>query len=98
MSLRHVPRARNKRADELCNEALDGRGKTTTSRRPPAPKPARAKATVRADQVREEAVNCLRAVAAEWARGNPNQPPPEAVWEQLWSILEENGVVLSPTR
>ena len=48
--------------------------------------------------VREEALDCLRSVAVAWAYGNPNQPRPEEVWEQLWSILEEGGVLKTVRR
>jgi hypothetical protein len=96
VTFRHVRRELNSRADRLCNEALDG------EKGPAAPaargKPAAAKAAAdRADTVREEAVNCLRAVASAWARGNPEEPRPEDVWEQLWTILEDGGV-LRPAR
>jgi len=37
-----------------------------------------------------DALECLRAAANAWARGNANDPPPEAVWEQLLSILHED--------
>jgi ribonuclease HI len=96
VTFRHVRREQNGRADRLCNEALDGvKGGTTAL---PRAKSAAAKlAPARAEPVREEAVQCLRAVAAAWARGNPQDPRPEDVWEQLWTILEEGGV-LRPTR
>lgn len=88
-SLRHVPRAQNARADRLCNEALDGDRKKSLpvksagSQRPKAPR----------QDVRESAIACLRGVASAWARGNPNDPKPEDVWDQLWSILEEASVL-----
>jgi ribonuclease HI len=93
VNLRHVPRAENSRADRLCNEALDGAQGKPASRgtRPSAPK--RPPDPRRADAVRAEALDCLRAVAAAWARGNPEDPKPEDVWEQLWTILEEAGVL-----
>jgi ribonuclease HI len=92
VQLRHVRREENSRADRLCNEALDGG-------RAAGPKPAKAKAPPtaagksRQEAVREEAVQCLRAVAAQWSRGDPNNPRPEQVWEQLWTILEDGGVL-----
>jgi ribonuclease HI len=93
VTIRHVRRAVNSRADRLCNEALDGL--TTPGPCHPAPPKPRATAVVRERQhaVHEEAVLCLRAAAGAWARGNPNMPSPEEVWDQLWSILEENGVL-----
>jgi ribonuclease HI len=97
VTFRHVRREENSRADRLCNEALDGAGGK------PAPAAGRGKAAAaklapdRADAVREEALRCLRAVASAWARGNPEDPRPEQVWEQLWTILEDGGV-LRPAR
>jgi ribonuclease HI len=96
VTFRHVRREQNGRADRLCNEALDGE----VSRAPAARARARAPAAQDASRttaVREEAVACLRAVAAAWARGTPEDPRPEQVWEQLWTILEEGGV-LRPAR
>jgi ribonuclease HI len=92
----HVRRALNARADELCNEALDGqrgakRGPAAPTHHSPltthhSPSPTR-------DRWHDEAIACLRAAAAAWARGNAADPPPEAVWEQLLSILEEDGAL-----
>jgi ribonuclease HI len=75
VTIRHVPRAANKRADELCNEALDGRRKPAARGEGPGG--------------REQALICLREAAAAWARGNPNDPPPEVVLEQICTVLEE---------
>jgi ribonuclease HI len=96
VTFRHVPRSANSRADGLCNEALDGQASSAPR---PGPKPSRGKAgpSPRAEAARAEAVSCLRAAAAAWARGDAANPIPEAVWEQLWSVLEEHGV-LRPTR
>jgi ribonuclease HI len=55
----HVRREQNKRADALCNEALD----------------------------------VLRSAARAWAEKGLAAVPPEAVWEQLWSVLEDGGVL-----
>jgi ribonuclease HI len=91
VQLRHVRREENKEADRLCNEELDGRrgGAAPARRKPHAPSGN----PDRTDAVREEALDCLRAFAAAWAHGNANDPNPEAAWEQLWSILEEGGVL-----
>jgi ribonuclease HI len=89
-TFRHVPRAQNKRADELCNEALDGK----PSGGPPAakPKPAK-KGTANPAAVRDDAVTCLRAALESWGRGDASRPSAEAVFEQLWSVLDEGGVL-----
>jgi ribonuclease HI len=90
VDFQHVRREQNKRADALCNEALDGeRGPGTKTT---APKPKKAAPMVSA-AVRDEAVACLRAAAETWAQGGAAAVAPEMVWEQLWSILEEHGTV-----
>jgi ribonuclease HI len=90
VTFRHIPRSQNSRADQLCNEALDGlRGSSPTIEEPrfaPAASPARP------DTLRQQALSCLRAAAAAWARGNPDDPAPEAVWDQLCQLLEDQGV------
>ncbi len=80
----HVRRALNARADALCNQALDGKKKSAARAAPVA---------AAKTGVDEQAVACLAAAAAAWARGNPADPPPKMVWEQLWSILDEEGVL-----
>jgi ribonuclease HI len=85
----HVPRARNKRADQLCNDVLDGRPAGT----PRSPKAPSAAPPANLDGLHEDALLCLRAAAAEWARGDATRPDPELVWDQLWSILVENGAL-----
>jgi len=91
VSFRHVGRGENARADRLCNEVLDSeRGPQSFSGAPPGkqgPGPSRESA------LREEAVTCLRAAAGVWARGDAHDPPPEDVWDQLWSIIEDHGVL-----
>jgi ribonuclease HI len=93
VTIRHVRREQNRRADRLCNEALDGAGS-----RPAAVSPTKKSTSPKVSQerhqaVREEAVQCLRAAAAAWARGNASSPSPDQVWDQLWSILEEGGIL-----
>jgi ribonuclease HI len=92
VSIQHVARAQNAHADRLCNEALDGerRGESGGAL---DPRRSGSLAGPREEAVREEAVRCLQAAAASWARGNPADPPPEAVWDQLWTVLEDHGVL-----
>ena len=98
VTLAHVRREQNKRADFLCNEALDGRPRRRgevyhekpTTPRASAVKPA---AVVGDERVRDDAIECLKAAAEAWADNGAKNPPPAMVWEQLWSILEEGGVL-----
>jgi ribonuclease HI len=96
VKLTHVRREQNKRADELCNIALDAQKKsaptpTAAARGPTLPKPP---AAVVSDQaVREEVLACLAAAARSWADRGPSHPPAAQVWDQIWSILEEGGVL-----
>ncbi|HMF12576.1 MAG TPA: ribonuclease HI family protein [Gemmataceae bacterium] len=89
VTIRHVPRLQNAWADRLYNAALDQETKPKSNRSQPRP----AKSAEREAVVRDEAVECLRAAAQAWARGNADDPKPELVWEQLWSVLEEQGLV-----
>jgi ribonuclease HI len=83
VTIKHVVRENNSDADRLCNEALDGRRSGAT---PVAPAAGAANA-------RQDVLDCLRTAAAAWAKGRPDEPPVEAVWDQLWSILQEHGLV-----
>lgn len=98
VTFQHVRRADNSHADRLCNEALDGGPK----------KPGAAKGGKSAggagnsaggaggleQRVRADILDCLGEAATAWAEsGDARLPPVDLVWEQLWSILEENGVL-----
>ena len=93
VSLTHVRREQNKRADELCNIALDAARPRKPAQPAAGPKAAKKPAaTVTDGRVREDALECLRSARAVWSRGE-SVPSPELVWDQLWSILEEGGVL-----
>jgi ribonuclease HI len=95
VTIRHVRREENSHADRLCNEAMDEHlgvapAKPAGGKKAPK-KPAVPSARVEA--AREEAILCLQSAAACWSGGNPNDPRVELVWDQVWSILVEHGLV-----
>ena len=90
VTIRHVRRSQNGRADELCNEALDGKRGPTAA---PPEGERRDAPSGRRESFRDEAVACLREAAQAWARGNPDEPSPEAVFDRLWDILEKAHAV-----
>jgi ribonuclease HI len=89
VTIRHIRREQNRRADELCNQVLDKVAGTDpdhgSSPRPPGPK------TVQNDRAHDEAVTCLEDAAESWARGDPGKPSPEDIWLRLLGILERRG-------
>ncbi len=93
--LTHVRRAGNRRADQLCNAALDGRPAAPAGavRPVPAARPKPKARPARNAGVDEQAVACLRAAMAAWGHAPPGAPTPEQVWDQLWSVLEDGGVL-----
>lgn len=94
----HVPREQNRRADDLCNQALDGTGDSGERRSGSAVTPRR-KVAVSPPQrasLQAEAAACLRVALEAWGRHDPHKPRAEDVWEQLWSVLEEHGIVAVP--
>ena len=107
ITIAHVRREQNKRADAIGNDALDGKPRKRGSAVLPSPaqpaepggrdeprgeckKPA---AFVGDGDVRDDATRCLTDAAHHWAANGLKGLPPEAVWEQLWSLLEEAGVL-----
>src|SRR6266487_3010517 len=90
--IRHVRREQNSRADELCNQALDeGSPKRKNEHRGNSASAARNYAS---DNIREKAIHHLRIAAQRWSAGDIESHPPEAVWDELWRLLEQNGIVL----
>jgi ribonuclease HI len=89
VSFEHVRREQNKRADELCNLVLDAGKKSQpkAAAKPAGPKKSVTDATVRAD-----AITCLEAAAAAWRTGDTRLGAAQ-VWDQLWSVLEDGGVL-----
>jgi ribonuclease HI len=88
VTLVHVRREKNKRADELCNIALDA--EKPKSEKTKEKEPA---AIIGGSQAHRDAIECLTEAAKAWAANGPLKPPPAMVWEQLCSILEESGLM-----
>jgi ribonuclease HI len=82
VTIRHVRREQNKRADQLCNEALDGKRCAT----PRAVQALGAANSRPGPRLREEALTYLRQAGAG--------PSPEQVWKRLAEILERHGITL----
>lgn len=89
VTLSHVRRELNKRADQLCNICLDG------DKPKNAPKQKKESSNAKADSaaVRDDCVACLQAARSAWIANDPRSPSAEQVWDQLWSVLEEGGVL-----
>jgi ribonuclease HI len=101
----HVRREENRRADLLCNAVLNGKLDSETlepaknpSAAAPSPggpssgRPTRQKTkSVQKADVRDQAIACIRAALA--AAPGPSAPTAEQVWEQVWSVLDEAGVL-----
>ncbi len=93
VEITHIPRAQNAEADRLCNEALDGESPPKAKAPKKTASSSRGPGEARLQSVHEEAITCLRAAADAWARNERGAPRVEDVWDQLWSILEEQGIV-----
>jgi len=100
VTFRHVRREHNKRADELYNQALDGALRRQRKPAEPAGNHVQGSPKTKAlpATVQDDLLDCLRSAACAWAAGDPNHPRAEEVWEQLWSILEEAGVLKTVRR
>lgn len=84
----HVRRTENSRADKLCNRVLD--------EKPPVDSPQKGKSgkpkSARKPDVDENAIACIRAALIAWSH-KATVPTAEQLWDQLWSVLEEGGVI-----
>jgi len=91
----HVRRAGNARADALCNEALDGRphprGVAFLTSAPP---PERTHSTHESlATVTDDAIACLSSAAQHWDSHGLHDLPVKAVWDELWSLIEDAGLL-----
>jgi ribonuclease HI len=80
VTFKHVRREHNKRADELCNLALDGQPLTSRA----APAGPKAHAAPVESTLRDDVLACLREAGA--------LPDAETVWKELRAILLKHGV------
>jgi ribonuclease HI len=97
VTIAHVRREQNKRADAIGNDALDGKPRKRGGAEPLAASPAapaKPQATSVSDAaVRADAIQCLEDAARHWAASGVVGLPPAAVWEQLWSLMDEAGLL-----
>ncbi|MCZ2342831.1 MAG: ribonuclease HI family protein [Bacteroidales bacterium] len=100
VTLTHVRRSENSRADFLCNEALDGRPRqagAAVASVPVAPRPLgtppREKRAAPTPDLQSEAVAFLTAVAQAWTEQGVSSMPVPVVWERLWELLDEHGAL-----
>jgi ribonuclease HI len=91
VTLRHVYREQNTRADALCNEALDNPRSST----PPLSSPTQPRAPVSdpSAEVRRKAIALLEDSASRWADADPDSPQVADVWDRLWQMLREAGLL-----
>lgn len=96
VTLTHVRRAQNADADRLCNEALDGKRTAVEPTPALAPEPVRRTRAGVPERLEEEAVALLNAVARAWGTSGGTHPPAVEVWDKLWALLGEHGVLKKP--
>ena len=94
VTIRHVRREQNKRADMLCNEALDGKRLSMPRAVPKIAEPVKPSTK---PHLREEALACLRQAAKAWA-GGATEPSAEHVWSRLVDLLQRHGLKLPPSK
>ncbi len=82
VTFKHVRREKNRRADQLCNEVLDGKRELTTEQLL-AEYQAKQQPSKTLD---DEVLACLKKAGAK--------PSAEAVWRQLADLLRTHGVQL----
>jgi ribonuclease HI len=86
VTIRHVRREQNKRADALCNEAMDNPGDIS----PPLPvQPARKAALP--ENGSAAGLAFLADCARLWARGNPQDPEPAEVFKKILKMVEKDS-------
>jgi ribonuclease HI len=108
ITITHVRREQNARADAIGNQALDGKPRKRGSppqefEDPPAKSPQKHSPSHSTQppsdvRVRDDALVVLKSAAEAWAGRGLAAVSVEAVWEQLWSVLEDGGVLKKPKK
>jgi ribonuclease HI len=94
VTIRHVRREQNRRADALCNEALDGK-RLGSVRDLMKPKPATQPTHTAKPNLEEQALRVLETAAKAWQQGRA-EPEVADVWRDLVHVLERHHVRLTP--
>lgn len=99
LRITHVRREQNSDADRLCNEVLDGerggmeiRKLSFTSRVSPTEDPK----TNPSVSVRVEGIQLLSQIEKAWSRNDGTAPSPVEVWDRIWGMLEDRGLLKPP--
>lgn len=91
----HVRREQNSDADRLCNEALDGHRGGMEVRTLPF-KPAEKTGASPTISVRVEGIQLLSQIEKAWARKDESAPSPVEVWDRIWGLLADRGLLKTP--
>jgi ribonuclease HI len=94
VTIRHVRRGANRRADALCNEVLDGKRLASVRDVLPAQREPMAKQLAVKSGLEQDAVRVLEAAAEAWKRGTI-EPSVEAVWRRLVQVLQRHHISLA---
>jgi ribonuclease HI len=89
VKIRHVRRSENSRADQLCNDALDG-VRSSSDQLPTHSVSSAAPANVDSE-VRALLLECIQHAAKSWSQGDPKHPSAESVVNQILKILAIRG-------
>jgi ribonuclease HI len=94
VTIQHVRRGENSRADELCNEVLDGK-RLSSARDMLKPQAAIVvKRVASGSRLHEQALRVIETAAEAWKAGE-TQPSVESVWRSLVKVLEQNHIRLA---
>jgi ribonuclease HI len=93
VTIRHVRRGDNRRADALCNEVLDGKRLASVRDVLPAQRAPAARQPGVKSGLEDDALRVLETAAEAWRRGIV-EPAVESVWRRLVQVLQRHHVSL----